>query len=96
MRERVEDLEREVKNLLDNSYKDELEILQLIDSLQRLGIGYHFEEEIDKKLIEFHDDNGIFQGNELEATAVKFRLLRQHGYHVSSGRCKKKFLCVIF
>ncbi|KAL0928454.1 hypothetical protein M5K25_000335 [Dendrobium thyrsiflorum] len=85
MRERVEELVREVKNLLDNTYKDELQSLELIDSLQRLGVGYHFEEEIDKRLREIHDHNGKIEGNDLQAVALKFRLLRQHGYNVTSG-----------
>ncbi|KAL0928458.1 hypothetical protein M5K25_000340 [Dendrobium thyrsiflorum] len=85
MRERVEELVREVKNLLDNTYKDELQSLELIDSLQRLGVGYHFEEEIDKRLREYHDHNGKIEGNDLQAVALKFRLLRQHGYNVTSG-----------
>ncbi|KAI0530714.1 hypothetical protein KFK09_000262 [Dendrobium nobile] len=84
MRERVEELVRKVKNLLDNTYEDELQCLELIDFLQRLGIGYHFEEEIDKRLREIHHHNGKFEGNDLQAVALKFRLLRQHGYNVTS------------
>ncbi|KAI0530715.1 hypothetical protein KFK09_000263 [Dendrobium nobile] len=84
MRERVEELVREVKNLLNNTYEDELQCLELIDSLQRLGVGYHFEEEIDKRLREIHHHNGKIEGNDLQAVALKFRLLRQHGYNVSS------------
>ncbi|PKU80372.1 (-)-germacrene D synthase [Dendrobium catenatum] len=85
MRERVEELVREVKNLLDNTYEDELQSLELIDSLQRLGVGYHFEEEIDKRLREIHHHNGKIEGNDLQDVALKFRLLRQHGYNVTSN-----------
>ncbi|KAL0928450.1 hypothetical protein M5K25_000332 [Dendrobium thyrsiflorum] len=84
MRERVGELVTKVKNLLDNTYEDELQSLELIDSLQRLGVGYHFEEEIDKRLREIHDHNGKIEGNDLQAVALKFRLLRQHGYNVTS------------
>ncbi|PKU80370.1 Beta-cubebene synthase [Dendrobium catenatum] len=84
MRKRVEELVRKVKNLLHNTYEGELQCLELIDSLQRLGVGYHFEEEIDKRLREIHHHNGKFKGNDLQAVALKFRLFRQHGYNVTS------------
>ncbi|CAN0890283.1 (-)-germacrene D synthase [Linum grandiflorum] len=63
------------------------EKLKLIDVVERLGIGYHFEEEIDDQLRQMSnvidDDDGIF------TVALHFRLLRQHGYHVPADAFEK-------
>ncbi|GAB2227624.1 hypothetical protein Droror1_Dr00009450 [Drosera rotundifolia] len=58
--------------------------LNLIDAVQRLGLSYHFEEEINEILehIFVHGDNSIGD-SDLHQTALMFRLLRQHGYRVS-------------
>ncbi|XP_020554144.1 germacrene-D synthase-like [Sesamum indicum] len=59
--------------------------LELIDAIQRLGVGYHFEEEIDKFLQFTHDTYLEYssKANDLRIVALRFRLLRQHGYPVS-------------
>ncbi|OAY35159.1 probable terpene synthase 11 [Manihot esculenta] len=56
--------------------------LKLIDSIQRLGLGYHFEEEISMLLERFVDWNPDDQ--DLLATALRFRLLRHNGFPASS------------
>nr|WNI01929.1 terpene synthase [Psidium guajava] len=61
----------------------------LIDQIQRLGIEYHFERDIDEQLEQIHKsyyqlDHGDFRGDELHMVALIFRLLRQQGYNVSS------------
>ncbi|KAL2245371.1 UNVERIFIED_CONTAM: Germacrene-D synthase [Sesamum indicum] len=60
----------------DNSYHK----LELIDAIQRLGVGYHFEEEIDKFLQFTHDTYLEYSSkdNDLRIVALRFRLLRQH------------------
>ncbi|KAJ1377757.1 Terpenoid cyclases/protein prenyltransferase alpha-alpha toroid [Sesbania bispinosa] len=59
----------------------------LIDSIQRLGLYYHFEHEIGEVLQQIHNnyvENGIITLNEdLYSLALLFRLLRQQGYHIS-------------
>ncbi|KAJ9176966.1 hypothetical protein P3X46_012224 [Hevea brasiliensis] len=55
--------------------------LKFIDSIQRLGIGYHFEEEINMLLERFVDWNA---GQDLLATALRFRLLRHNGFPACS------------
>nr|WBW04293.1 terpene synthase [Ficus erecta] len=62
--------------------------LELIDALQRLGVSYHFEEEINNLLkgiymMSKNPGNGTWQENNLHATALEFRLLRQYGYWVN-------------
>ncbi|KAB1205574.1 Myrcene synthase, chloroplastic [Morella rubra] len=64
---------------------DPLEQLELIYILQRLGLSYHFEDKISRILEAIYITNDIDEmcnrGN-LYASALKFRLLRQHGYRV--------------
>ena len=70
---------------------DPLEQLKLIDILRRLGISYHFEGEIKRILeglknnIDHGSDIDTWKTKNLYATALKFRLLRQHGYIVPPG-----------
>lgn len=64
------------------------EKLHLIDAIQRLGVGYHFENEIGKELRYIYDicakyDTKDHDDNDLETVALRFRLLRQEGYHNS-------------
>jgi len=80
----------EVKKFFLSSTNDMAKILNLIDSLQRLGISYQFEHEIDEALEQIHNnftDNKEMTSEEgdLHFLALIFRLLRQKGYHVSSG-----------
>jgi (-)-germacrene D synthase len=65
------------------SATDASEKMNLIDTIQRLGIGYHFEKEIDEVLMSLHDAK--FESDKLHEVAVRFILLRQHGFHVSAG-----------
>nr|POE90769.1 (-)-germacrene d synthase [Quercus suber] len=58
--------------------------LGLIDALQRLGVAYHFEREIQEALenmyTTFNDKNDV---NDLYKVSLSFRLLRQEGFKVS-------------
>ncbi|KOM43962.1 hypothetical protein LR48_Vigan05g156700 [Vigna angularis] len=65
--------------LLDSS--DSLRTLKLIDTIQRLGIDHHFEEEINLQLGRVADCNNA---QDLFATALQFRLLRHNGWSTSS------------
>ncbi|KAG6692404.1 (3S,6E)-nerolidol synthase 1-like [Carya illinoinensis] len=63
---------------------DGFESLDMINAIQRLGIDYHFEEDIDAILkgqyakYIAHGDCG----QNLHEVALRFRLLRQRGYYV--------------
>nr|AIE41601.1 1,8-cineole synthase [Artemisia annua] len=60
--------------------------LELVDDLQRLGIWYHFEDEISNVLEmiyrDFYDNEDRCSKMDMNFKALSFRLLRQHGYHV--------------
>ncbi|KAL2477434.1 Tricyclene synthase [Forsythia ovata] len=82
---RDSELKMQVKMMLDEAVEP-LDQLELIDDLQRLGISYHFQDEIkqiltiiNKKYSENHEP----EIKDLYATALEFRLLRQHGFNVS-------------
>ncbi|XP_065015530.1 alpha-humulene synthase-like [Musa acuminata AAA Group] len=80
MQERAAELTEQVRSM----FKDTTDILQtmdLVDSIQLLGLSYHFEKEISEALKRVHDADLNCQG--LYETALRFRLLRQQGYHVT-------------
>ncbi|XP_052178519.1 (-)-germacrene D synthase-like [Diospyros lotus] len=60
----------------------------LIDAIQRLGVAYHFESEIEATLQRMHRTWHHHRlgdaGDSVYGTALTFRLLRQHGFPLSS------------
>ncbi|KAI3925619.1 hypothetical protein MKW98_001473 [Papaver atlanticum] len=64
--------------------------LKLINTLQRLGLDYHFHNEIKSALdkISIKGKDGHVSQNDLTTKALKFRLFRQHGYEISQGIAK--------
>ncbi|XP_042494139.1 (-)-germacrene D synthase-like isoform X1 [Macadamia integrifolia] len=84
--EHVEELKEEVRRMLMADANDPSKKLNLIDSLQRLGVAYQFEEEIEELLEKMHDAlpvDGLDGCSHLYTIALWFRLLRQQGYNVS-------------
>ncbi|KAI3878524.1 hypothetical protein MKX03_023974 [Papaver bracteatum] len=59
------------------------DLLMTINIIQRLGISYHFDDEIKVALYAIKDENNVWEKKSLVNQAVRFRLLRQHGYEVS-------------
>ncbi|CAL1358237.1 unnamed protein product [Linum trigynum] len=89
-------LKEEVREMLTNEVKSSgdheaiiADKLRLIDAVQRLGIGYHFDAEIEKALEKIHDMGGDLFSNigdkstDLYHAALRFRLLRQQGFPAS-------------
>ncbi|XP_068644521.1 probable terpene synthase 11 [Aristolochia californica] len=62
--------------------------LQLIDTLERLGIAYHFQEELDEILQESVANKGD-NHEDILFTSLRFRLLRQYGFDVSPDIFRK-------
>ncbi|TYI58062.1 hypothetical protein E1A91_D11G326600v1 [Gossypium mustelinum] len=80
-----EELKQEVRRMLVANTDKSSQKLPIIDAVQRLGVAYHFEKEIEEALeIIYHDHcNHIeIDGDDLYTTAVRFRLLREHGFNV--------------
>ena len=68
-----------------NKTENELDQLEFIDVLQRLGVAYHFNNEIRDILDNIYIEQTFKLKKNLHATALEFRLLRQHGYDTSTG-----------
>ncbi|XP_059313798.1 (R)-linalool synthase TPS5, chloroplastic-like isoform X2 [Lycium ferocissimum] len=84
---RFTELKAEIKKnlmmmMMVEGSSDELEKLELIDNLQRLGVSYHFKYEIMQILRTIHQSSAA-TGDSLHSTALKFRLLREHGFDIS-------------
>ena len=73
------------------STNESCERLKLIDSMQRLGVAYHFEEEIEEALNLHRKD--VMITRDLHATALQFRLLREHGHSI--GSCNIYYVYII-
>ncbi|KAL6318348.1 hypothetical protein AAG906_039440 [Vitis piasezkii] len=83
----VEDLKEEVRRELMAAAGNPSQLLNFIDAVQRLGVAYHFEREIEESLQHiydrFHDADDT--DDDLYNIALRFRLLRQQGYNISCG-----------
>ncbi|KAH9651453.1 alpha-humulene/(-)-(E)-beta-caryophyllene synthase [Citrus sinensis] len=96
---RFETLKAEIEKLLvsnNTAWKTLEEIVAIVNQLQRLGVAYHFENEIKEALQTIYDshvngncDVNYDHNNDLYIVALRFRLLRQHGYKVSADIFKK-------
>ncbi|KAL4012924.1 hypothetical protein IC575_025070 [Cucumis melo] len=83
---RFNELKREIRLIINQIIDDPLRQLELVDTLQRLGISYHFENEIKnvlKTAFEKSYENDYWKKKNLYATSLEFRLLRQHGFNLS-------------
>ncbi|PON90389.1 Squalene/phytoene synthase [Trema orientale] len=91
--EKILELKKEVKrNIIEvnDSVKSPSEKLELIDAIQRLGVSYYFEKEIEAVLLQMYnnlhdyDDQKCCDDDGLYIVALRFRLLRQQGHNASS------------
>ncbi|KAF3663532.1 Sesquiterpene synthase [Capsicum annuum] len=99
-----EDLKEEVRKMLVMFPSKSMQNLDLINTIQLLGVAYHFEKEIEESLSEVYNsyEEWIIGEVDLHVVALSFRLLRQQGYYVSSdvfrkftddqGNYKKEFI----
>ncbi|KAK6138514.1 hypothetical protein DH2020_027743 [Rehmannia glutinosa] len=74
--EAIEVLKKEVRNMLMAATS--IELIKLIDTVERLGLAYHFETEIEEKLEQIYNFHDEAENYDLFTTALRFRLLRQH------------------
>ncbi|CAH9070010.1 unnamed protein product [Cuscuta epithymum] len=82
----IESLKKQTREML-LGLRDEkvIEKLKLIDLLERLGVAYHFEKEIEEQLDHiFLSYDPQHSYDDLEMASLQFRLLRQHGFKISS------------
>ncbi|XP_038987779.1 alpha-terpineol synthase, chloroplastic-like isoform X2 [Phoenix dactylifera] len=79
----LEKLKENTRHLLSKE-AEPVARLKLVDVLQRLGVGYHFEEEIKDALgsMPIERANTLFK-DDIHSMSLLFRLLREHGFPVS-------------
>lgn len=86
MRGRAEQLKGEVHRMFEagKAMNDASDTVSLVDALERLGIDNHFREEIDVALSRIHgeDDTDVGSSHDLHTVALRFCLLRKHGFWV--------------
>ena len=84
----VEDLKEEVRRELMAAADNPSQLLNFIDAVQRLGVAYHFEREIEESLQHIYDRFHYADDtdDDLYNVALQFRLLRQQGYNISCGK----------
>lgn len=83
MERRAGVLREEVRKMVKGS-NEIPKILDLTLTLQRLGLDYHYENEIDELLRLVY--NSGYNKDDLNLVSLRFYLLRKHGYDVSSGK----------
>ncbi|KAH1144318.1 hypothetical protein AAZX31_12G204600 [Glycine max] len=91
VKQQADILKEEVKMMFQSSNQNIMQKLNFIDSIQRFGISYHFQEEINETLEQIHNtftkNNTIIisEDSNHHFLALLFRLLRQQGYQISSN-----------
>ncbi|KAJ8765402.1 hypothetical protein K2173_012099 [Erythroxylum novogranatense] len=83
--QKVDKLKEDVRAMLVNKTMNRLDQLELVDTIQRLGVDYVFENEIRTILGRIYNDKkhtNASSNNDLYTEALEFRLLRQHGFKV--------------
>lgn len=92
LQNRISALKEKVRGLFEDS-KDIVEQMNLVDTVQHLGIGHHFEQQIADALHKMQHTK--FNSSSLHEVSLRFRLLREHGLWVSPGLFKYIFLTYI-
>ncbi|KAE8674431.1 (+)-delta-cadinene synthase [Hibiscus syriacus] len=79
-----EELKEKVRRMLVTNIDKPSQKVHVIDAVQRLGVAYHFEKELEEALqiIYDHHCSHVQVEDDLCTTAVRFLLLREHGFDV--------------
>ncbi|WCJ35039.1 Sesquiterpene synthase [Euphorbia peplus] len=84
-------LKEEVRKMMISPLTNKSQKLNLVDAIQRLGVAYHFEQEIGQQLQTIFTVPKSYSetDDDLHTVALEFRLLRQQGYLVSTNMLNK-------
>ncbi|KAG6637482.1 hypothetical protein I3843_11G176500 [Carya illinoinensis] len=92
VRQKIEELKENVRTMLTALVEKPSQKLNLVDAIQRLGVSYHFDNEIQEilqQLQKTHESDDPEYNYDLYSVALLFRLLRQDGYFVSCDMFNK-------
>ncbi|KAE8125702.1 hypothetical protein FH972_020477 [Carpinus fangiana] len=93
--QQVWELKKKVRTTLIAVVEKPSQKLKLVDAIKRLGVSYHFENEIQEILQQLHNNITLHHlddhenNDELYDVALLFRLLRQHGFYISCDKFAK-------
>jgi hypothetical protein len=90
MKERAKIKEQEVRQIIQETIASSnlVHKMELVDTLQHIGVDYHYKKEIDEILCSvYYDKDG--GSEDLYITSLRFYLLRKHGYRISSGNIRQ-------
>ncbi|KAH7860923.1 hypothetical protein Vadar_019579 [Vaccinium darrowii] len=79
----LQQLKEKVRKQLVEAKGELSQQLDHIDAIQRLGVAYHFEPEIEQGLHHIYETYGDKNDEDLYTLSLMFRLLRQQGYPIS-------------
>ncbi|KAL2466319.1 Alpha-humulene/(-)-(E)-beta-caryophyllene synthase [Abeliophyllum distichum] len=81
----IEGFKSEVRSMITAPGNEMEKTMNLIETLERLGISYHFADEIEELLERFFNLNTNYEDEayDLYTVALHFRLFRQHGHRIS-------------
>lgn len=85
----LEELKEKVRQMLVETPDNSTQKLVLIDTIQRLGVAYHFENEIKTSIHNIFDESKQNKNEDndydLCVVALRFRLVRRQRHYMSSG-----------
>ncbi|KAL3334810.1 hypothetical protein AABB24_031164, partial [Solanum stoloniferum] len=84
----VDEYKERIRKMLVEAPEGSLQKLELIDAIQRLGVAYHFNNEIETSIQNIFDASQQNDDN-LHVVSLRFRLVRQQGHYMSSDVFKK-------
>nr|XP_016437571.1 PREDICTED: (E,E)-germacrene B synthase-like [Nicotiana tabacum] len=87
----LEELKEKVRQMLIKTPDNSIQKLELIDTIQRLGVAYHFKNEIQTSIKNIFDASQQSENKDdnLCVVALRFRLMRQQRHYMSSDVFKK-------
>ncbi|PHU21141.1 Germacrene C synthase [Capsicum chinense] len=86
----LEELKEKVRKMLVETPDNSTQKLVLIDAIQRLGVAYHFKNEIKTSIQNIFDESEESnKDDDLYVVALRFRLVRQQRHYLSSDVFEK-------
>ena len=88
----LDELKDDVKRLIHAETDDPLAKLELLDTVQRLGLNHRFQNDVKQAInVIYNNISEASLSDDLYTTALQFRMLREHGYTVSQGLSQLTF-----